>query len=172
MSIPEGEDAMQVEQVEQVGGSMLFGAGEERALSSSNRYRGSVTIGGGAMYHPQGSQEGENKEAGGVNEGVGFGNASRKANASGKPSSSSSSSSSLSGGAAPSAQYTQHTDPASGKKYNVNNRTSSTHWDGERGREAELSETEFESTFGMTKEAFYGLATWKQTKLKKEHDLF
>ena len=39
-------------------------------------------------------------------------------------------------------------------------------------REAELSETDFESTFGMTKEAFYGLAKWKQTKLKKEHDLF
>ena len=44
---------------------------------------------------------------------------------------------------------------------------------GERvDREAELSETESESTFGMTKEAFYGLAKWKQTKLKKEHDLF
>ena len=79
MSIPEEENAEQVEQVEQVervdrvGGSMLFGAGEERALSSSNRKRGSVTMGGGAIYHPQGSQEGENKGAEaneGVNEGV------------------------------------------------------------------------------------------------------
>jgi hypothetical protein len=58
---------------------------------------------------------------------TGFGNSSRKVNASGKPPPSSS------GGAAPSAQYTQHMDPASGAKYNVNTRTSSTHWDGERG---------------------------------------
>ena len=43
------EQVEQVEQVDRVGGSMLFGAGEERALSSSNRKRGSVTMGGGPI---------------------------------------------------------------------------------------------------------------------------
>ena len=33
----------------------------------------------------------------------------------------------------PEAQYTRHVDPASGNAYNVNDRTSSSHWEGERG---------------------------------------
>ncbi|KAG5080596.1 hypothetical protein JHK86_004661 [Glycine max] len=39
-------------------------------------------------------------------------------------------------------------------------------------REAYLSEEEFNTVFGMTKEAFYKLPRWKQDMLKKKYELF
>ncbi|KAK8476300.1 hypothetical protein V6N11_074273, partial [Hibiscus sabdariffa] len=39
-------------------------------------------------------------------------------------------------------------------------------------RETYLSEEEFETVFGMTKEAFYKMPKWKQDGKKREVDLF
>ena len=39
-------------------------------------------------------------------------------------------------------------------------------------REAYLSEDEFNTVFGMAKEAFYKLPRWKQDMLKKKYELF
>ena len=38
--------------------------------------------------------------------------------------------------------------------------------------QAYLSEEEFNTVFGMTKEAFYKLPRWKQDMLKKKYELF
>ena len=39
-------------------------------------------------------------------------------------------------------------------------------------REQHLARAEFEALFGMTVDAFNKLPAWKQTTLRKKHDLF